>query len=93
MSNTENQFVWFLTAEECAKEAAPVFEQQKWHWLGRGIPSEAEVIERLRRLEQIAMQDNRDYCESGRLCFSKDRFGYQQPLGILSNSVWERREP
>lgn len=77
----EEKFVFFDSAADCAKAAAPVFEEQRWRWVFlHGFPKEHNILDTLLMLEKDAQRPvSRGHCETGRLIYYHGRFGYQRP--------------
>jgi ubiquinone/menaquinone biosynthesis C-methylase UbiE len=72
-------YVFYPTAEECAKQAAPIFTANRWRYSGRDrgrgyIPDEQDLLEGLRYLGR-----HKTGCECGRLAYYDGQFGYQRP--------------
>lgn len=74
--------VFYETAEECAKAAAPLFARYRWRWKHRGIPNEHDILTTLKWLQASVDQmppNSERYSSTGRLTYFEGRFGHERP--------------
>lgn len=67
---------FYDTAEECAAIAAPLFKSKRWIWTNIDVPSEQQILEKLRYLERSAKEEGRDFGATGRLIYEFGKFGH-----------------
>lgn len=72
-------YKFYDTAEECAENAAPIFEEYRWRWARTGRkrpPTKEEILESLLELQKTADECGSNHCSSGRLIYEDGRFGH-----------------
>ncbi len=69
-----DRYIHFSSLDECVRQAAKVFMQQRWNWSRCGIPDEMEIRQQLMYLRSAG-----NGIESGRLIYKDGRYGFQKP--------------
>lgn len=78
MSNPDS-WIWFDSAEECAKSAVVVFNQMRWRWSGEGVPTESMILEELLDLRKtLSSMPSQIWVETGRLRVERTKFAHQK---------------
>lgn len=91
-TRTANRFYFYSSLDECAKNAATIFLNNRWRWSRCEIPDKLEIKETLQHLRDAAnayakQRGREDYrrAESGRLIYCEGFYGVQRPRKEVSD--------